>query len=305
MQLENKIPAFDMQEDFLNFTALGIDRLECLKRILNKYNIPFTQIELSGTNHIVVKFPKEIYSPGFTIKTFLAHYDCVSGSPGANDNASSVFLLLNITRKIFQNPGIYNTRVIFTGNEELFKGQGVKEQGAYALGLGLKALGCHNDDIYVLDCMGRGDTLILSDVGFYSAGNKKKSEKSRLVYQRAVEACRRVSSGKPGMGFLTLPVPYGDNAGLYAAGLSAQAVTVLPGEEAVKFWHLISKTKWKKIPVFSKELLEQNQDVMEAYPDTWKLINSVSDNVQTLNREAFDLSLSFIWDLVTMKYPVY
>lgn len=305
MQFSNKIPSDGMIEDFFEFTSPGVNRLDCLKKVLEKYGIPYTQIELAGTRHIVIKFPKDSYSPQFTVKTILAHYDCVSGSPGANDNGSSVFLLLNAAKKMMDNPRLYNTRIIFTGNEELVSGQGVKEQGAYPLGLGLKSLGCLDDDIYVLDCMGRGDTLILSDVGLYSGGNKTLMEKNRRIYERAVDICRGLKIAGKEAGFFSLPVPYGDNAGLSAAGLSVQAVTVLPGNEALKFYQAIRNIKGKKPVAFSKEFLEKNAGIKEAYPATWRLINTPRDDIHCLNQEAFDLAFSFIWALVTMKYPVY
>lgn len=305
MQFSDKFYSDEMIGDFLKFTSPGVNRLDLLKKILEKYGIPYTQIELAGTRHIVIKFPKDSYSPQFTVKTILAHYDCVPGSPGANDNGSSVFLLLGAAKNMMDNPGIYNTRIIFTGNEELVSGQGVKEQGAYPLGLGLKSLGCLDDDIYVLDCMGRGDTLILSDVGLYSGGGKILMERNRRIYERAVDICRGLKqSGKESV-FFSLPVPYGDNAGLSAAGLSVQAVTVLPGAEALEFYQAIRNIKGKKPVVFSREFLEKNTGVKEAYPATWRIINTPRDDINCLNREAFDLAYSFIWALVTKKYPVY
>ena len=55
----------------------------------------------------------------------------------------------------------HNIRLIFTDGEELGEQGGVQQQGAFALAQLFKKLGITNDDIYVFDCMGRGDVPIL------------------------------------------------------------------------------------------------------------------------------------------------
>jgi aminopeptidase YwaD len=52
--------------------------------------------------------------------TLVAHYDCVEGSPGANDNASGVSLLLRLARRFAEPDGDVGFRFVFLGAEEPF-----------------------------------------------------------------------------------------------------------------------------------------------------------------------------------------
>ena len=169
--------------DFFYFCNPDNNRIASLKNILEKQYIPFSQITLAGINHLVIKFPSSTYSPLYKIKTIIAHYDRTPYSPGANDNSASIFELIEFIKQIQLSTDTSNIRIIFTGGEELQQGESVKKQGAFALGQGLKKLGCEKDEIYVLDCCGRGDTLVTSQTGIL---NKITSQK---LHQTAIQLC--------------------------------------------------------------------------------------------------------------------
>ena len=52
--------------------------------------------------------------------TVIAHFDCVEGSPGANDNASGVSVLLRLARRFARSNGPLGFRFILAGAEEPF-----------------------------------------------------------------------------------------------------------------------------------------------------------------------------------------
>jgi hypothetical protein len=88
----------------------------------------------------------------------VAHYDCVDGSAGANDNSSGVALLMRLAERLRREPlGHLNPRFLFTGAEEPFlvgaRAYGVKlaETGALA-----RIRGCLN-----FDMVGVGDRFSL------------------------------------------------------------------------------------------------------------------------------------------------
>ena len=160
------------------------------------------------------------------MKTLIAHYDRAAGTQGANDNSAACIQLLLFAQTLLQKRDAHNIRIIFTDGEEA-GADGIKNQGAYRLGQGLRALSMQQDDIFVFDMCGSGDTLILSESGIYGRDTRKTATLMALhrrcrIYADA--ACR----GR----WLSLPTAYSDNAGLISAGLTAQVITVLPRAEA-------------------------------------------------------------------------
>jgi hypothetical protein len=78
------------------------------------------------------------FQPGPSKKLFLtAHYDCIPNSPGANDNASSVAVLLELAKKFHKSQSNYPlTIIIFDQEEERLRGSQayVKERGVADIG---------------------------------------------------------------------------------------------------------------------------------------------------------------------------
>src|SRR5881409_1605274 len=72
---------------------------------------PFESSEGSGEN-----FTVEIGS-GRRVLLLIAHHDAVPGSPGANDNAAAVGVLLTLLERVAIPPGL-RVRLLFTAAEE-------------------------------------------------------------------------------------------------------------------------------------------------------------------------------------------
>lgn len=269
--------------DFFYFCNSDNNRLVSLKNILDKQYIPFSQITLAGINHLVIKFPSSTYSPLYKIKTIIAHYDRTINSPGANDNSAVIFQLIEFIKQIQLSTDTSNVRIIFTGGEELTQGESVKKQGAFALGQGLKKLGCDKDELYVLDCCGRGDTLVTSQTGILKNNHSQKLHQTAIqLCEKAVKKCtiieeklenrNSIAENIIKWGHTSLPVPYGDNAGLIASGLVCQAITLLPHTEVTEIQNTIEKNRFST-----------NFAVNLSHCKTWQLINTQNDTPETLN----------------------
>ena len=211
---------------FSAFLEPAADRRAFITERLAAQGIPYRTVTLQDKTHIVITYRQSAYNPRFKMKTLIAHYDRAAGSPGANDNSAACVQLLLFAKTLLHKRDAHNIRIIFTDGEEAGI-EGIKNQGAYRLGQGLRALSMQRDDIFVFDMCGSGDTLILSESGIYGRDNRKTAALTALhrrccVYADA--ACR----GR----WLSLPTAYSDNAGLISAGLTAQVITVLPRAEA-------------------------------------------------------------------------
>ena len=111
---------------------------------------PFASSEGSGEN-----FTVEIGS-GRRVLLLIAHHDAVPGSPGANDNAAAVGILLTLLERLAASvpPGL-RVRLLFTAAEE----RGYLGARKYARGANLAELA----GVLSLELCGIGDTLAVWD----------------------------------------------------------------------------------------------------------------------------------------------
>ena len=264
-------PAFN---DFISPTC---DRARFIQDYLKAGGIDSTIIPLEGKNHIYVKFPKNQYNPMFRIKTVIAHYDRIG--IGANDNSAAVFCLMEWAKSCavpepVEGPHMiqpHNIRLIFTDGEELGEG-GITEQGAFPLAQTFRKLGITNDDVYVFDCMGRGDVPILAQAKIAPNVPTQFLTKYSQLEERTKKILQTCSNGK----WFTLPVNYSDNASFIANGIPAVAVTMLPSEEV-------------------------QQVIQGQTPKTWQNLHTPQDNLESLNPGSFELFFNIINELARQK----
>ena len=259
---------------FSDFISPDCDRARFIQDYLKAGGIDSAVMNLEGKNHIYVKFPKAQYNPMFRIKTVIAHYDRIG--IGANDNSAAVFCLMEWARSVAlrqaQGPQEHNIRLIFTDGEELGEQGGVHQQGAFPLAQTFRKLGITNDDIYVFDCMGRGDVPILAQVKIPPNVPTKFLTAYSELEARTKTILQSVSNGK----WFTLPVNYSDNASFIANGLPAVAITMLPSEEV--------------------QLVLKGQT-----PPTWEFMHTLQDNLSSLNPAAFEICYKIINELASQK----
>lgn len=287
-------------EEFEQYIKEGTDRLAFLQGYLARRGLQSSVVPLAGKKHLYVNFPSSSYNPQFKIKTLISHYDIVPGSPGANDNSSGDFALADFSVRVNELAArgkVCNIRVFFTDGEELGE-NGVSGQGAFALADLFRRLGITDDDVYVFDSVGRGTTPVLARAGINAiTGAEKTGAKSgsgfvkrfAALFARAQNLLRASSPGN----WMTLPVPYSDNAGFLACGIPAVAITMLPKEEASAYYMELMKDRNLEKAVMNARL-DDDADFkfkyQEKMPMTWRLFHTAYDNLLSLTPESLDVA---------------
>jgi hypothetical protein len=280
---------------FFDFISPGADRFAILTSLLPEMGLSYLVLPVAGNRHILIS-PSGIEGGPFqglgAVTILAAHYDRVSGSPGANDNSAAVFLLLKAARKLWDRPGA-PWLVILTDKEELQAGQGLREQGSYSLGETLRHGGLRGARIFTFDACGTGDTLVISTVtdtllrNEQGIGAVRTRSSIRTLRDRALRAARDLSLDR----VLLLPTPFSDDAGFLRAGISAQTITVLPRAEASAFASLV-----RARPEFSGALINRErarETGLSLIPATWRRLNTDSDTHHQLSPEYFDTVVRF------------
>ncbi|MGI5084973.1 M28 family peptidase [Treponema putidum] len=314
---------------FKAFLKKDLNRCDFISQWLSAHNVPHSIVNLAQKKHIIIKYPAQFYDKNFKMKTLVSHYDRAPNTQGANDNSASCFILMNFAKKLCSYTKPHNIKIIFTDGEEA-GASGLKEQGAYTLGTGLKKLKMDEDDIFVFDMCGRGDTLILSRSGIFGR-DEAKTKKLDELHKRAGLFAQRACPNQ----WLSMLTAYSDNAGFIAAGLCAQAVTVLPREEAESLLRCLPREKAAALVYRfpQKKMSAPNRQNQTASPDsqnktaiseltemviknqkppqgspfekiipfTWQLMHTSDDMIETLNSEAFTLTEKYL-NILTENY---
>ncbi|GHU03972.1 hypothetical protein FACS1894147_08580 [Spirochaetia bacterium] len=278
---------------FDDFISGGADRQALLEQLLTEADLPYSIVNLEGNRHIFV-CPKQDFSlpeaPARVILT--AHYDRTDGSPGANDNSASVFLLLETALKL-RKLRLENWLFIFTDKEELHCGESLTRQGSYRLALALKQAGLSRAKIFSFDACGSGDTLIISTAADHLLKNENgpgvMQAKRRIQKLRdtALDTARNLGMDK----VLLLPTPFSDDAGFLRGGLAAQTITVLPEEEASSFAQVIRKNPAIAGALVNRDQLEES--ALRLIPATWQSLNSPEDSSGRLTPKNYNRIIRF------------
>ena len=278
---------------FRDFISADCDRAAFIQAYLKNAGLEAPLLNMEGKNHIYVKFPQNQYNPTFRIKTVIAHYDRIG--IGANDNSAAVFCLLEWAAKLAASPVVecprsgciettansgsvatvhaqfHNIRLIFTDGEEL-GAEGITQQGAFPLAQVFRRLGITNDDIFVFDCMGRGDVPILTQTVLPPKAPVRFVKNFTALEQRAATLLQASAAGR----WFCLPCNYSDNASFIANGIPAVAITMLPSAE-------VSSATRGEIPA------------------TWKLLHTAGDNLASLTPQSFEIFHNILNNLAALK----
>lgn len=197
-----------------------LERLQTLKNILKNKDIKFIEQKYSyfnfqGTNIIVdagnLKSKKHII--------LSAHFDVVSNSPGANDDASAIAILIDVVERL-KNLKLKNkVRIIFFDDEEIGRFGSI----SYIKKFGMKDLIA----VYHLELCGYGDAIGLWPITKVN----KKSYALKTIEEVLKE--KKIYFEKVGK----LPVFWGDQDSFLNRGFwHALCITVAPKEdkEAIK-----------------------------------------------------------------------
>ena len=166
----------------------------------------------------------------------------------------------------------HNIRLIFTDGEELGAAGGVAEQGAFPLAQVFRRLGITNDDIFVFDCMGRGDVPILTQTILPPRAPTRFVKDFSALEQRAANLLQASANGR----WFCLPCNYSDNASFIANGIPAVAITLLPSAEVT------AATRGE-------------------LPETWQLLHTAGDNLASLTPQSFEIFHNILNNLAALK----
>jgi hypothetical protein len=219
-------------------------------------------------------------APGFKGKRLLfsAHYDAVKGSPGANDNASGVAVLLGLCREL-NNAGI-PTRIVFFDREEAW---------FRTLWLRLGLLGSLNyvlrnkvnniTAVYNLEFCGRGDVLGVWPV--------KRREKDLPAVKRVVKVADKLR-----LDVQCAHIPWillsSDHLSFRLRGTAnAVTLTLLPASQIPVMRNMISSLSVPKLLLKRKAVL----------PEPLSLIHTDRDSSSQVNEKSLKLILSVLLEI--------
>jgi len=280
---------------FTEFIAPDADRFAVLKGIIEKAALQYRVLETAGSRHFIVTPPPPSARllkllEGRPPTMLVAHYDRAEGSPGANDNSAGVFLLIETARKLVKN-NVNNWSVVFTDKEELKTGEGLREQGSYALAMSLKNSRLENSRIFCFDTCGTGDILIISatlESLISKEGGGEKLRGSMMELRKlALETAHNIKLPKTTLA----PTPFSDDAGFFRAGLAAQTITMLPSGECTGLLAELKKNR-EYADILINAAFRQTT-APHFIPETWRNLNSPNDTRQKLTPEHFRIVVSF------------
>lgn len=289
--------------DFIDFLQPDCNRKEFIQEKLLSYGINSSSIVIDGKSHIYVDFSKNNYNTRFKIKTLVAHYDRVPSSTGANDNTSGVFALIEAAKRLSTSDFVHNTRIIFTDGEE--DGRfGVLEQGAFSLAKRLKELNSIDGEVFVFDCIGRGEVPVISEIEF----PKNVDVSFYRKYMNLVSNTNSIISNYSPYNNMILPTSFSDNAGFIANGIPAVLITMLPKDEVANYMSNLKRIPGLKESVLNRKLEDvpnksQPEYILrESIPLTWKYFHTQYDNITTLTPVSFSIISKIIDEISKTNY---
>lgn len=270
-------------DEFKEFLEPQTDRTEWIQKKLLDSGIDSCVLKLGEQKHIYVKFPLSSYNPLFKIKTILVHYDRIG--IGANDNSAAVYQVIKWAQKLNTQLDFHNIRIIFTDGEEIgFDSENKNFQGALGIASIFKRLGLTNDDIYAIDSCGRGDVLVVSSTG-KNSGSKDFTKKFNILYENTIELAKKSCPEK----WVTIPVPYSDNASFVAMGIPAIAITLLPKTEATSYMRELQKNH-----NLNNDVVNRSETSKDIFPLTWKMMHTDQDCIENLTIESWSVMENFL-----------
>jgi hypothetical protein len=170
----------------------------------------FETFEGSGANYAVD------VGRGDRVLVLIAHHDAVPGSPGANDNAAAVGILLKLLARLAAAPPPrLRVRFLFTAAEEL----GYLGARAYVRGADLRDVA----GALSLELCGIGDVLALWDAGTETPLSRAVARAAEGLGYRRDESYHVVGR---------VPVFGSDHRAFADAGLPGHGLTVVPAGDA-------------------------------------------------------------------------
>jgi len=220
-------------------------RLAKLKQVLKKNNIKFKAEKYNSGENVII---------GKGNILFVAHHDTFPNSPGANDNASAMAVLIGLAKK-------RKAAIVIFGEEET----GCIRAKAYIDEHGLPKA------VVNLEMMGRGDMMAIWPVDY----QRPLLEKIRNGIRKAkisFEEARKV------------PMFWADFTAFRQAGLKdTWCLTLVPSSERKLIRRLATSTLWATFLI-----------LIGGIPEFFRHYHSHSDNSGVLTEKSLQLSLNAV-----------
>jgi hypothetical protein len=210
---------------------------------------------------------------------FSAHYDAVKGSPGANDNASGVAVLLGLCMRLKDSGA--PVRAVFFDREEAWLRTpwlrlGLLGSLAYVLKCELSRI----ESVYNLEFCGRGDRLVVWPV--------KKALRTAMVFQRLEKV-----AGRLGLAPIFADPPWwlmsSDHLPFRMRGIrGAASLSLLPATEVQPLKEFVADLRPARV-LFGPR---------PRVPGTLAVRNSIRDSSAGLSEDSLRLMLAVLVGLV-------
>ncbi|PIE04783.1 MAG: hypothetical protein CSA76_02420 [Spirochaetales bacterium] len=279
--------------ELLHFCAPEADRFSVLKQSLIRRKIPFNVIPLEGARHILLPAPPpSALNKNYYRVTLVAHYDRVDNTPGANDNAASVFQLLAHREAMYKEVNAPLTQIIFTDKEELLAQHNTASkaplrQGSWYLARHLRRLGVSNVLFFVLDMCGIGDTPVWGH-SVRKAGIHTLQGIENNAFTEMETFLKKFSGGK---NFGVHPL-FSDDLGLLLGGYPALQVSLLPRHQA------------EQLPPLPANPLPLRQHLQNNMPPAWQSAHTPFDTPDKLQAASFLLISRLLRGLSLYRFPL-
>lgn len=191
------------------------DRQAAVAAYLERRGIAFSRHRFSSFEGRGENFSVDVGS-GDRLLVLIAHHDAVPGSPGANDNAAAVGILLHLLGRLRRTPprGLC-VRLLFSAAEELGY-LGTREYVKQIATAGIVG-------VLSLELCGIGDSLVIWDVAEETAFLRCVGEALGRLGRRPDESYHVVGR---------IPVFGSDHRAFADAGLPAYGLSIVPAREA-------------------------------------------------------------------------
>lgn len=286
------------RDELVDFCSVDADRRELLISSLTRRGLVYEVLPLRDAEHIVVPAPRSAsMDKEYFRVTLVAHYDCVPGTPGANDNAAAVFQILAHLEEIRKWGWRHRTQVIFTDKEEILGDASATSQGAWILARELKSRDVNNILFFVLDMCGIGDVPVWGR-SLRKAGIPVEGTEHEAVHGVMEAFLKRFTQGED---FGVNPL-FSDDLGLLLGGYPAIQVSLLPRHEALTLADRFGSTG---LPVTDPDAPAKARDrLRKELPVSWKTNHGPADDPDSLEAGAFRLMARLLRELARFRFPL-
>ena len=251
------------------------EREAAVARYLTARGVPFAThrfatFEGRGENYAVD------LGRGGRVLLLIAHHDAVPGSPGANDNAAAVGILLHLIERLARRipPGL-RVRFLFTAAEEL----GYLGARAYVKTEPLGGIA----GVVSLELCGVGDSVAVWDAPLAAGGGAPPPFLDAVTGAFEAKGLRR-DEGYHVVG--RIPVFGSDHRAFAAAGIPSYGLTVVPVAEAEALRQFV----FQPMRSIFRQLVRR--------PQPFDTYHTPRDGVDTLDPHALDLVAGALESLV-------